>query len=348
MPRFKIVPFDIDTAGPDAWAALHAHRRGIAAEFHPDDPVLSDEEYEYEMRRADPLWDARHWLAFEGAAAVGFAGAWFRRPGTPNADDHARFLKCYGSVAASARRRGIGTQLLQPVHALMHTLDKTVLTLSAENDAGHGFLTHAGAAAKHSMVESCTFLDDLNWAGLRAWEDVAGDLGLTWECYAGRVPRKTLVALLPALTALVSDVPLGSLDAPPIHLEIESYDQWYAGMARTGGMHHVVMLHDPGGAVIAMSEASWDSRNPKVAFQIFSAVARPWRRRGVARAIKAALLRQIRSANPGAREVRTFNAESNAPILAVNRRLGFTALRRHVDYQITRAELDARLGASGK
>jgi RimJ/RimL family protein N-acetyltransferase len=221
-----------------------------------------------------------------------------------------------------------------------------VLTLSADNDAGHRFLTHAGAAAKHSMVESCTFLDDLDWPRLQTWENVAGDLGLTWECYAGRVPRETLVALLPTLTALVSDVPLGSLDAPPIRLEIESYDQWYDGMARTGGMHHVVMLREPGGAIIAMSEASWDSRNPNVAFQIFSAVARPWRRRGVARAIKAALLRQIRSASPGAREVRTFNAESNAPILAVNRRLGFTALRRHVDYQITRAELDAAAGAT--
>jgi GNAT superfamily N-acetyltransferase len=348
MPRFQIVPFDPGAAGPSAWAALHVHRRAIAAELHPDEPVLSDDEYEYEMRRADPLWESRRWLALDRADVVGLAGAWFRRAATPNAEEYARFLKCDGDVVATARRKGTGTLLLRPVHALMHALDKTVLTLSADADAGHAFLERIGAAAKHSMVESRTLLDDLDWPGLRAWEDVADDLGLMWEWYAGRVPRDTLVALLPALTALVSDVPLGSLDTPPIRLEIEYYDQWYDNIARTGGTHHLVVLRDPKGAVVAMSEAAWDSRSPKIVHQTLTAIARPWRGRGLARAIKAALLRQIRSVSPAAREVRTFNAESNAPILAVNRRLGFSGLRRHVDYQITRAELDARLGAAGR
>jgi GNAT superfamily N-acetyltransferase len=346
MPRIQIVPFDVDTASPDAWAALHAHRRVIAAEFDPDDPILSDAECELEMRQADPLWDSRHWLAIDGTGAVGFAGIWFRRAGTPHEEEHARFLKCYGDVAAAARRKGIGTLLLQPVHTLMHDLDKSVLTLSAHTDAGHAFLTHIGATAKHSMVESRTLLDDLDWPRLHTYEDVAGDIGLTWECYAGRVPREAHVALLPAFTALISDIPLGALDAPPIRLEIESYDRWYETMARTGGAHHVVLLREPGGAVVGMSEASWDSRSPRIAHQMFTAIARPWRGRGVARAIKAAILRQIRSATPDAQEVRTFNAESNAPIRSVNRRLGFSVLRRHVDYQITRAELDARLPAT--
>jgi GNAT superfamily N-acetyltransferase len=347
MPRFQIICFDVDSAPPDAWAALHVHRRTIAAELHPDDPVLSDEEWEFEMRRADPLWEARHWLALDGPDVAGFAGAWFRRAGSPNAEEHARHLKCSGDVAATTRRKGVGTRLLQPIHALMHALDKTVLTLSAENDPGHAFLERIGAAAKLRTTESRTLLDDLDWSRLRRWEDAARNLGLTWECYAGRVPRETLAALLPGFTALVADIPLGSLDTPPIRLEIESYDQWYDSMERTAGTHHLVVLRDPEGAVIAMSEAAWDSRSPKVAHQIFTAVARPWRGRGLARAIKAAVLRQIRAASPGAREVRTFNADGNAPILSVNRRLGFTVLRRHVDYQITRAELDAALGATG-
>jgi GNAT superfamily N-acetyltransferase len=344
MPPFKIFPFDVDTAGPEVWTALHAHRRAIAAELQPHDPVLSDADCEYEMRRADPLWDARQWLVLDRTGALGFASAWFRRPGTPNAAEHTRFLKCHGSVLASARRKGIATLLLRHVHALMHATDKSVLTLSADTDAGHAFLTHVGAAAKHSMVECRALLDGLAWPYLRASENIASGLGLTWECYAGRVPRDTLAALLPAFTALIADIPLGTLETPPLRLEIECYDCWYDTIARSGGTHHLVLLRAPDGTVVAMSEASWDSRHPAVACQILTAIARPWRGRGLARAIKAAILRQIRAANPDAREVRTFNAESNAPILAVNRRLGFTVLRRHVDYQITRAEMDARLG----
>jgi GNAT superfamily N-acetyltransferase len=344
MPRFQIAPFDPCSADPDAWAAFHAHRCAIAAELHPDDPVMGDDECADEMRRANPLSECRRWLATDGADAVGFAVAWFRRAGAPNAADHARFLKCDGSVLASARRSGIGTLLLRQVHTLMHETGKSVLTLYGETDPGHAFLTHAGAAPKLSLVESRTLLAHLDWPRLRTWEDIAGSLGLAWECYAGRVPRETLAALLPAVNKLVSDIPLGTLDAAPVRLEMEFYDRRYACMARTGGMHHLVLLRAPDGAVVAMSEAAWDARCPKAVSQIFTAIARPWRGHGLARAVKAAILRQIRSANPDAQEVRTFNAECNAPILALNRRLGFIKHGRCVYYQITRAELDAKLG----
>jgi hypothetical protein len=37
----------------------------------------------------------------------------------------------------------------------------------------------------------------------------------------------------------------------------------------------------------------------------------------------------------------TNNAEGNAPILSVNARVGFKVAWRNVDYQVTRAALDA-------
>jgi GNAT superfamily N-acetyltransferase len=343
MPRYQIVPFDVDAASPDLWAALHVYRRAITAELHPDEPVLSDAECEYEMRRSNPLWEVRRWLAIDRADIAGSAATFFRRAGTPNAEDHARFVRGFGDVRADARRQGIGTLLLQQIHALMHALDKSVLTLSAHTGAGHGFLTHAGAAAKNSSVESRARLAGIDWACLRAWERAALDLGLVFECYAGRVPRDMLVSLLPAFTALSSDLPLGELETAPIRIEIESYDRWYESMERTEAAHHLVLLRDQDGAVVAMSEASWDNRNPKTAYQAFTAVARPWRGRGLARAVKGAVLRQIRSFHPGVEDMRTNNAESNAAMLSVNRQLGFTALRRDVDYQITRAALDTGL-----
>ena len=142
-------------------------------------------------------------------------------------------------------------------------------------------------------------------------------------------------------------MPRGALEAPPIRLEIESYDQWYESLDRTEGAHYLVLLRAPDGAVVGMSEAAWDNQNPKIAYQAFTAVAKPWRGRGLARAAKAAILRQIRAAHPGAEEISTYNAESNAPILSINKRLGFGVRRRYVDYQITRAELDARMADAG-
>lgn len=322
--------------------AMHWHRRTIAAELHPDDPILNDGEWESEMRRTNPLWDTRRWIAFDGPEAIGTASAWFRRAGTPDAGAHASFLNCYGSVSAPARRKGVGTQLLKEIHALMHSLDKKVLTMSAHTDPGHAFLLHFGAVAKHCMLEYRANLAGLDWPRLIMWEEGVQNLGLVWERYGGRVPRPVLMSLLPTINALFADMPIGSLEAAPHCFDIDDYDRWYEFMDRSQSTHHLILLRDPAGMVAAISDASWSKRNPSAVFLHFTGVARPWRGRGLARSIKAAMLGEVHACHPEAREVRTANAETNAPILAVNQHLGFNMGRRAVDYQVSRTELDSQ------
>lgn len=340
MPPIQICPFDPAFASPARWEAFHACRRAIADELSPGDPVLSDEETRIELLRPVPLRDVRRWVAVMGDEIIGSAHASFRHPAAPNAAEHAPHVQAGGAVRAAARRQGAGTLLLREVLGLMHELDKTVLTLHAHTAPGHAFLTHAGAIAKHSAVESRAVLAQLDWPRLRAWEETVADSGLAWEIYTSRVPREVLLALLPVFDELLADVPLGALDIPPPRSEISVYDHWYEMMVRTGGAHHLVLLRTPGGAVAGISDATWDSRSPEIVWQAFTGVARSWRGRGVAQALKAALLRHVHARHPEARVMATCNADENAPILSINARVGFAVHRRMVDYQITRTALD--------
>lgn len=341
MPPVQICSFDPQTAGPESWAAYHRFRRIISAELWPDDPILRDEETQTEMREASPLWDTRRWMALSGGEVVGSVGVGFRKPGTPNAADHAPYLGCRGSVLADRRRQGIGTRLLCEVHDLMRALDKTVLSMSAHTVAGQAFLAHVGAIAKHSFVENRADLSQLDWSRLREWEEMPSALGLSWECYERQVPRDVLLGLLPIFTALLGDMPLGALETAPIRAEIDNYDQWYETLDRVGGAHHFVMLRTPDDDIVGLSDAGWDGRTPTVVHQHLTGVVRPWRGRGLARALKARLLRQIRACQPEADAMITYNAEENVPMLAINARVGFTIHRRFVDYQIPRAAFDA-------
>lgn len=341
MPPIEIVPFDPSTASPERWAAFHASRRAIAAQLHPGDPVLSDPEAQSELQRVDPLWEFRHWVALAGGELIGSVHVGFRRPGTTNAAEHSPFLTAGGAVRAEAQRRGAGTLLLREIHTLMHALDKTVLTLSAHTAPGHAFLTYVGAVAKHAVVENRAVLAQLDWDRLRRWEAAAEERGLVWERHAGRVPREVLLALLPVFTDLFADMPIGGLEMPPIRWEINGYDQWYETLERVGGAHHLVMLRAPDGSVAGLSEAGWDRRIPDIVYQQLTAVARPWRGRGLARALKAAMLQQVHAHQPEAKVISTSNAEDNAPILSINARVGFKVHQRSVDYQVTRAALDA-------
>jgi GNAT superfamily N-acetyltransferase len=199
--------------------------------------------------------------------------------------------------------------LLREVHQLMHALDKTVLTMSAQTEPGHAFIKHVGAVEKHCTVEQRATFADLDWSRLRQWEDGATAQGLVWERYAGRVPRDVLVALLPVFTELFADVPLGGLETGPIRSEMNGYDLWYETLERIGGAHHLVLLRAPDGSIAGLSEAGWDIRAPSIVRQQLTAVARPWRGRGVGRALKAAMLRQVHETHPEATVIGTNNAE---------------------------------------
>jgi GNAT superfamily N-acetyltransferase len=344
-PSIRIVPFDPQTASDELWAAFHDNRRAVEAELWPSEPMLSDDEIRTEIRQVSPLWEFRRWLALEGAEVVGSVRVGFRRPGTPNAADHASFLGGGGAVRSEARRHGVGTLLLREVR-LMHVLDKTVLTLSAHTEPGHAFLKHIGAVEKNRTVENCAVFAELDWSRLREWEGAAtaGKGGLVWERYAGRVPRDVLLTLLPVFTTLFVDVPLGGLETAPIRWEISGYDQLYETFERVGGAHHVVLVRVPDSTVAGLSEATWDARAPEIVRQQLTAVARPWRGRGLGRAIKAAMLRQAHECHPEATVIGTNNAGVNAPMLSINARVGFKVAWRNVDYQVTRAALDVWVG----
>ena len=163
---------------------------------------------------------------------------------------------------------------------------------------------------------------ELDWPRLREWEDAAtaGGDGLVWERYAGRIPRDVLVTLLPVFTNLFVDVPLGGLETAPARWEISGYDQWYETLDRAGRGHHLVVLRAPDGTVVGLSEAAWDARAPGIVRQQLTAVARPWRGRGVARALKAAMLRQVHDAHPEAVVISTNNAEVGNAAHAVDQR----------------------------
>jgi GNAT superfamily N-acetyltransferase len=337
----RIASFDPHTASDELWAAFNETRRAVAHEFWPDEPILDDTETRREVQTNNPMVEFRRWVAMEGEEVAGSIGAAFRRSGTPNEEDYARFLWAWGGVRASSRRCGVGTLLLREIHQLMHALDKTVLTMSAQTEPGHAFIKHVGAIEKHCRVEQRAVFDDLDWPRLRQWEDGATAQGLTWKRYAGRVPRDVLVALLPVFTELFADVPLGELETGPIRWEMNGYDLWYETLERVGGAHHLVVLCAPDGDVTGLSEAGWDARAPGIVRQQLTAVARPWRSRGVGRALKAAMLRQVHERHPEATMIGTDNAEVNAPILSINARVGFKIAWRNVDYQVARTALDS-------
>jgi GNAT superfamily N-acetyltransferase len=81
--------------------------------------------------------------------------------------------------------------------------------------------------------------------------------------------------------------------------------------------------------------------------QQFTGVRLAAQGRGIGKWLKAAMLEHLREAHRDTVYVTTENARSNAPMLAINHRLGFRLHRSSVDYQITRDALAQRAESLG-
>jgi RimJ/RimL family protein N-acetyltransferase len=87
---------------------------------------------------------------------------------------------------------------------------------------------------------------------------------------------------------------------------------------------------------------TWEPWRPAMIEQQFTGVLPFARGRGLAKWIKAAMLAHIHELYPEVRWVSTGNAGSNAPMLAINKRLGFKEFRVGSEYQISRDKVAAR------
>lgn len=316
------------------WAAFHAFRRCRSAEDNPGDPIPDDAEAEHDARKRWPHWGNRRTLAWDAGQVVGSVGMSFRRRHTPDYAEYAPFTSIWGGVLASHRRRGVATALLRPALAFMQAHGKGVATLSASQPPGHAFLAAIGAEQRQRSVENRLLFAGLDWAALAGWEAaLPAGAGLRWEVHAGRVPMGRLAALVPSFTVLTQDEPQDGLDAPPNRFSLEGYAAWYEEADRTGSEHFLVLLLH-GNEVAGMCEAGWDPRVPDRAWQALTAVARPWRGQGLAKALKARMLRLVAERHPGVALMATGNADSNAPMLSINARLGFVRHRESGTYQV--------------
>lgn len=340
----EIQPFDPDAATASQWAAFHIYRRIRAEEDEPGEPVQSDADFEHEARTPWRLFEHRRLLAWHDEVVVGNIGFGLRRDGTPGSADYAPFMRAWGGVCGAFRRQGVATALLRALLEFMDERDKTILTIGTHLPEGRAFLAATGATEKHREITNRLSVDDLDWDELARWEAAAVPPGssLTWEIHAGRVPMARLAEVQPRFGELLGEVPMGALNVPPMRFDLENYVSWYADMDRRGGEHFLVLLRD-GAEVVGICEAGWNAKSPDRVFQELTGVARPWRNRGLAKGLKAAMLRLVRERHPEVRTISTSNAETNAPILSINRRLGFSEYRTHASYQLGREALRAWL-----
>lgn len=345
MTEWPVVRFDPTAASRRQWDRLHEFRRLRHEERATDEPLPSDDVVEQDSRLDNPNRDRRRWCVESDDRMVGFLGLSAVRPGAPDYESSRHIVEVMLSVVGDYRRRGIGTQLLRTALHELDALEARILSGFVEEPDGHPFAEWCGARA--TQVERLSRLDfaTVDWADMDAW---IADLevrapGARLELYPDRIPDDFLEEYCSVRTELMNLMPWDDSEHGDIIVTPDTMRTMYERLAISATEHHTYISREPDGTISGMTDVSWTPEHPGHIDQWFTGVHPDYRRRGLGKALKAAMLRYVDERYEGIECVRTGNATTNAAMLAINERMGFRECSCFTVYQLDRDELAAHL-----
>lgn len=134
---------------------------------------------------------------------------------------------------------------------------------------------------------------------------------------------------------MATDIPLGDMDWEPEVWDAARYRAKEAAAAARGRIRlATAAVDDRTGRAVGYTDIGVNASQPEVGYQWDTIVDPDHRGHGLGLVIKSHNLRLLRERLPATRWVNTWNAESNAHMVAVNDALGFHPVGRWAEWQL--------------
>ncbi len=325
-----------------AWADLvGAERR----ESWPDDPPVSADRVRRLLQNRPDFEESRCWV-LDADQGAGFAAYLTIARWHMDTNIHIAGFDLY--VRPERRRQGIGEALLRLGAATAAEWERTLLFTGSSSriPAGETFLRRIGARIGNvtdvNQLDVTTLPPNL----LREWQESGARRapGYRLEWHIGPYPEALIPEMVRAKEA-VNLMPHGDLELEDIHFTEAHLRQMEQVLAARGDHRWCLLLRAPGEEIAGYTELFSHPERPGILNQGDTAVFPQHQNRGLGRWLKAAMLERALRERPEGRFVRTGNATSNAPMLKINREMGFRLVLSHSSWQVARASVETYLQA---
>jgi RimJ/RimL family protein N-acetyltransferase len=222
-------------------------------------------------------------------------------------------------------RRGLGTALA--TYAEQHIRELGRRTAVSQTWIGYrAFAERLGYSLAQTQVERRQRLpvDEATLAGLEA-EAAGHSQGYTLRTVVGPIPDELVPGFLELYNRMNVEMPTGEIELEEGRRTPEVQAAQEDELRDQGRTRLTVLAYSPAGEAVAYSNivtGASDSDDPGV--DQWATIVRPDHRgHRLGLAVKCALTRAVQENFPAAAYVRTQNAETNAPMVAINEALGF-------------------------
>lgn len=315
----------------DELAGLHAVEAPVAAECGSSRMPQPLNSYISYARNLPSQFDDHAWLAeASDGTPIAVAFCWSNAAGDPS------LMECDVLVRGDHRRQGLGSNLLAEIRDQTLRDGRSLLTWSTFDavPAGAAFARRLHARRGRVNRRSELALADVDWPMVDSWDAaaLARRVGYRVELVQGAFPdhlRDDAVLFHHIMqTAPRDDLVVGDVTVDSGF--VAGLDK---ALAESGRIRWTILVRDPAGVCVGGTEVTFEPADAAIAWQQNTGIDPAHRGLGLAKWAKASMLKRIRDQRPGTVRIRTDNAFSNAPMLAVNDALGFVKVSTRTEWQ---------------
>jgi GNAT superfamily N-acetyltransferase len=241
-------------------------------------------------------------------------------------------------VHPQSRRRGVGTALFEFTRQRLEQLGRKWLMLGARTSGpGAEFARAIGAELGLAEIRRRLVVD----AGTKVLADRLLDdarphaSGYSIVRWIGDTPERYLDGIAYLTGRMSTDAPLDDLVWEPEQYDRERIREREAAFAARGRRAYTtVVIHDATGQLAGFTQVSFDSCQATDAWQWDTIVDPEHRGHRLGVVLKVENLRFALEREPELRTVTTWNAGSNAHMIAINEAMGFRAVDEWGEWQL--------------
>ncbi|MDF1539545.1 MAG: GNAT family N-acetyltransferase [Candidatus Thorarchaeota archaeon] len=332
MKDYVIQPFDILAASKEEWAKYHRYRRKRSSEVFHGDPVDDDSSYEEWAKIGLDDSEVKFFVATvneplgEIVASLQMNAVKETSPAYKG-NEHLLAVN-FLSVLKEFRRKGIGLAFLKLVHEFAVENEKRLIVGHALEEDGSAVGQLLGGTEALEMRVNRLSLDDVDWNMVEMWEreGVQRNPSSSLEFHI-KMPDEILGNYCRIYTEVSNQMPLDDLEAGNYVITPELRRKYEDAFENTGETWLTALIREKNGNISSLTDVVYNPLKAPLLNQQLTGVDQKYRGQGKGKWVKAAMLLKVRNEFPDIKTVSTSNATSNAPMLAINERLGFKILR---------------------
>ena len=348
IPTVNFQKMDLRAASDHEYECLGKFKNILNKEYLPDDPPVPLDEQIQNWKNIPAFVEFVAYAGWDASQSeiVAYCDMAIEDTGS---NEHIAFFRT--EVLPEYRCQGLGRHMLGMLLPFAKEHQRSLL-MNWMNDriaAASIFLERIGGRCgqegRMNQLKVAELDRELVTRWLKQNEHLASEfeMGLWEEGF----PDEHIEEIAALLQELANDQPRDDLEMEDMKFTPEIIREIEKNMFARGEQLWVLYVLDRANQnLVGWTEVSWNPNRPTILNQGFTAVDSTYRKKGLGRWLKAAMMEKILRDRPQVEFIRTRNANSNAPMLKINNEMGFKPYHALIAWQVNTDQVEIYLNNS--